>query len=366
MADRYGEDQCSFRVVLIHVFDRQGTFWPLVTASSPHASLTAKVSQPVTIEAPLAGLTIRCPSIVAIHQLVNFTAHFESEVSSQVSYEWDVEALFNGPAPSSAIHWQNKEDELLTVNFTHLGQYNVSVTARNNINSITAEVTIRVLVAISGLNLTWKDHTDQYVALGETVTLVATISNGSNPLFEWEIVPAEDDNLTQIVDTQLSSTLTHTFKAIQEYRVSVFAFNDYNSQSQTLPFNIVVQEPVENLIVKVHGTTRLNEAARIDAMVTGGSHVNFDFDFGMGRQLVPFEGAEKFFVTQEHVFETSGPHTIMVYAYNKVSSKSQSVTVEVQDKIGEASISTYPKTPVKGVVTVFVVKLNGQYILSSV
>ncbi|ELU08776.1 hypothetical protein CAPTEDRAFT_217053 [Capitella teleta] len=359
LAEQYGENNCQLVISVGHIHTQQGTFWSSVSVSSrsrPNVSLEASTVKPVTIEAPLEGLTVHCDPVVSNNMPVNFTAQL-SVVSPNVTFAWEVQAAANQPMlqpANSVMHSRTAlSNDLFVVTFINVGQYNITVIAENGLNRIQDDVVVRVVAPIAGLSVGPKDNS-RYVTLGEAITLQAVLINGSHPTFSWDL----QDNMTStlITDSALMSTVVHSFSAAGDYNVTVEATNNYNSVIAHTQKPIVVQEPVANLIVKVTGAARPGESTTVDAMVTAGSHVNFDFDFGNGRQ--PSSGNGQTSVTEVHSFNTAGSHAVTVYAYNQVSEIQRVAHVVVQNRVGAMTLSTYPLTPVIGHTTVFAVKLD--------
>ena len=173
----------------------------------------------------------------------------------------------------------------------------------------TANTTVIVDQTISGLSA----ENDGPTTLGETTTLTATITAGSNASYEWDFGDGSPKESGAVV--------THDYDAVDDYTAIVTATNSVSSQTTTTVVTIK-DIPIGGLIAGndsptiVHGTTTLS------ASVSTGSNVTYEWDFGDGS---PTETG----ATVTHVYSSADTYIAKVTAKNGVSSQNKTTIVVI-------------------------------------
>ena len=154
--------------------------------------------------APIKGLTAENDSPTELEQSALFTATIAS--GDLVNYTWD---FGDG---------QTGEGRITTHIYPQVGTYTATITAENARNVMTATTTVEIVdVPISGLIAT----NGSPVLVGETTTLSATVSSGSNVTFTWDFGDGQ---------TGVGALTTHTYDVPGEYTARVTASNGIGIQ----------------------------------------------------------------------------------------------------------------------------------------
>jgi PKD repeat protein len=107
-----------------------------------------------------------------------------------------------------------------------VGTYTATVTATNSLGHSTTTTLVTVEEAISGLSAV----NDSPTKLGDTTTLTATITAGSNVTYTWDF---GDETMGT------GALVTHIYGAIATYTATVTATNQVGLASTTTVVNII-------------------------------------------------------------------------------------------------------------------------------
>ena len=347
LVGNYGEE-CELVLEIDHKYKHEDRYVPSVTGLNAHSQIRKQLAVTLFIENRLQTASIIHLSVVALGTPVTFSVNFGSR-STHTRYDWTVEVDDGQQINRTSFQ------PVLMHTFDTTGIHQVSVTASNRINSVSATSSVTVEEPIYGVVMTTPT---QYVSVGEAVGVQATVAVGSNLEFKWNF-PKSQDGKTQIVSGNMSSIATRAFSTPGDYNVSVTVTNMLKSVTVSLPFLLSVQEPIAGLSLAPSNPTLLANTTTFVATVTQGSHIRFRFHFGAESELTPVTSTNKS-VTVRHKFDDAGSYEVTVHAVNDVSEESRTVTIIVQAAVSGVSIETTP-TAVVGEHTPFYAHLNGEY-----
>jgi uncharacterized repeat protein (TIGR01451 family) len=193
---------------------------PVIIDPDPTNNTVTETTEIVNI--PISGLTVSNDSPTALGMTTTLTASITA--GSGVSYTWDFGDGDNGTGANTGHIYAAP------------GIYTATVTATNSVSTATAETTILVEEAISGLTAT----TDSPTELGSTTTLTASITAGSNVSYTWDF----DDDATGS-----GPIVNHTYTQPGIYTVTVTATNAVSIEVATM--TVTVEAPVFSIFMPV-------------------------------------------------------------------------------------------------------------------
>ena len=277
-----------------HVYAASGTFTATVTAENAAGSDTAQTT--VLILTAISGLSAANDGPTALGQATHLTATVST--GDDISYSWDFGDGFIASG-ASATH-----------TYGSTGTYTATVTAENAISGDTAQTTVSVLTAISGLSAA----NDGPTALGQVTQFTATVSAGDDLSYSWDFGDGFIAN---------GASATHTYDSAGMYTATVTAENAISSDSaQTI---VSVLTAISGLSAANDGPTALGQSTQFTATVSAGDDLSYTWDFGDGNLGTG--------PNPTHLYLAVGTYTATVTATNGVNQQSNSTLVEVAETI---------------------------------
>ena len=135
---------------------------------------------------------------------------------SNVSYAWNFGDSKSGSGKS------------VSHQYAAPGSYTAEVTATNSVNQATATTSVQVEVAISGLNA----DNDGPTLLGTATQLRASITTGSNGIFEWDFGDGEGDS---------GAAVSHQYASPGIFTVELSATNLVSQETATTVVYVIEQ-----------------------------------------------------------------------------------------------------------------------------
>ncbi len=197
-----------------HTYPAVGIYTAIVTASNSVSVVTATTR--VTVDIPLSGLLAVNDSPTLLGNVTTLTATIGA--GSNVAYTWN---FGDGSASAGGI---------TTTHVYPAGVYTASVVAQNSVSALTATTHVTITdVPVSGLTAVNNSPT----AIGNTTTLTATISAGSNVTYTWDFGDGSTTSIGQVV------TRTYPFSITSRFTATVTALNSVSTQSATTTIIII-------------------------------------------------------------------------------------------------------------------------------
>ena len=252
------ENFTSVEPSLTHTFVDCGVHQVAVTASNRINAVT--VSSSVTVEEPIVGVALTSRShFVTMGETVVFNATIVA--GSDVDFTWD---FSDSNAETEVI--SSNLSSVASHTFSESGDYNVSVTVRNMLGSVTRHLheLFDVQDPVSGLTLTSSAPT----LLTAVTTFVATVTQGSHLRFQFRFHSELDEFAST---TNRSVTLTHMFPEADTYKVTVKAYNDVSQESCKV--TVIVQAAVPPVSVESTSELIVGENTLFRALLNGECHL---------------------------------------------------------------------------------------------
>ncbi|XP_077173138.1 polycystin-1 isoform X2 [Paroedura picta] len=295
-------------------FQSPGVKVIMVTAENKFGSANATLL--VFVQEPIVGLTIRTVNLdrsyVKSGSVVNFCGDLES--GSDVAWKWKLQD-------------RTLTGQRVALEFPTAGFFSVHLNASNEVSWETTCHNISVEDAIQGLQLR---TSKEVVEPGEVVSFAIEMSSGSSVSLGVSIGGERRVSLN-------SSSFTHVFARVGDYRVKVTAENLISVAQVEL--HIVVLEPIFALRIVdcCEPGTPTGVERHFAAEIGEGSQVSYLWQFSLEEELrhsqVVLEGK-----SVSYTPEAAGLLEIHLTAFNGLGSLNVSVAIQVQDPIRQFSL----------------------------
>ncbi|XP_071112058.1 polycystin-1-like protein 1 isoform X2 [Haliotis cracherodii] len=346
LAASYGEG-CNLSIIFQYTYVLEGTYMPQIHVSSNVGYLKMALRQDLIIQNELSGPRLQFEEFVMVNRTALFLLYF-TKSSVNLSVVW---TIFD--REKSVVDNFTTSHAQLYYNFTEAGQYELSVTASNRINSVSTVKKILAQTVISGLSITCHPHI--YVRRGQEITCTAEIDSGSLVTFEWNF---KDMTASKKTDGNLKSTVAHSFHQDGVYYVSVMASNYISRMIAHLEQPVYVEQEIKS--VDIFSQDQLvNQKGLFFIRPACKCQVNVQFDFGEGRRNYDMDSTLDPYIYRAYNFTSPGVYNVTVFAFNNISNASNSLQVRVYNPVRRFNIQLQGHA-IKGLPTVFVAKSEGQ------
>ena len=165
-------------------------------------------------DTPISGLTAENDGPTIFGTATQLDANIAG--GSNVSYAWDFGDSTSGSGASPSH------------TYTAPGSYTAEVTATNSVNQATVTTSVQVEAAISGLNAA----NDGPTFLGNVTQFTASLSTGSNVIYEWDFGDGESDS---------GAAVSHQYASPGIFTVELNATNLVSQETATTVVNVIEQ-----------------------------------------------------------------------------------------------------------------------------
>lgn len=339
-----------------------------ITAIRVYTSHVARCEEPLEIKSQISS-TLNVTFYWTIERIIDNDAIVQHK-ENFYNVDEDLESVENSETDLVLIFDKNTTEENLVYMFAHVGAYVVTVKARNAVSSIIGSIDVVVQCPIEGLVA---KCSDEYIRTGAELVCYARVQRGSNVIFHWSIEGIETKSYTQFENH--TSTIGHRFKSSGIYDITLRAMNNISKSYFEVESAINVQDPIRRIKVVKKSPNLVGYVTKILAFYEPkccglySLDVEFDFDFGDGREYYPcndqvcFDSCnDRYCLSQAgYVFQQTGTHEVTVFAYNEVSEITLIVEVEIFNGLDNVTVLVVDM-PIAGSLTRFMVMENGQYI----
>ncbi len=243
---------------------------------------------------PISGLTVVNDSPTVLGETTILTATVIS--GTNITYDWD---LGDGFSASGSV---------VSHIYPDLGIYSATVTATNSISQADASTQVEIyeqpLTGLVAAN-------DGPTILGEITILSATVTSGSNVVYEWDLGDG---------DIAAGSIVYHIYPDTGTYTATVTAANAV-SVAQASTIVEAYEEPITGLVADNNSPTLLGETTTLTATVLSGSNIVYEWDLGDG---ITATGS-----VISHIYPDVGMYTAEVTARNAVGEVITSTVVHI-------------------------------------
>lgn len=232
-------------------------------------------------------------------------------------------------------------------NYSAPGDYLFQVTVSNQVDNKTINTTIHVETPVQDAKLAVGRGSLQkaeggpcakggvlYIAVNESVTATATISNGTNINVLFDFGTGSSNNVTYFHREfpENGTTAKHLYSEAGEYNITVTLFNR-NPKNGTSTCKLIVQNPIS--VVKLQSNSprpsssgAVNFSVEFPTQYQPSRPLYFNYSFGDNDYQ---NDKNKDNIT--HYYPGQGVYIATVKVFNEISSGSASVEVKVQDKV---------------------------------
>lgn len=231
-------------------------------------------------------------------------------------------------------------------NYSAPGDYLFQVTVSNQVDNKTINTTIHVETPVEGKHAVGRGSLQKaeggpcakggvlYIAVNESVTATATVSNGTNVNVLFDFGTGSLKNVTYFHREfpEKGTTAKHLYSEAGEYNITVTLFNR-NPDNVTSTCRLIVQNPIS--VVKLQSNSpRPSSPGAVQFLVKFPTQyqpsrpLNFRYSFGDNDYQ---NDKNKDNIT--HYYLGQGVYIATVNVSNEISSGSASVEVKVQDKV---------------------------------
>ena len=292
----------------------------VVTVSNPLGSTyTSSIKVYVQQEISGAYVTFDKPSLIATGEALQITA--VTITGTELRYKWTLEN-------STGQYLLPDTTKSFTYTFIGNGHKNFILEVQNDLGNASANKTISVMEAVSGVRIhSIVNESYPYIAVNTTITFSAIVGSGENYTTTWTVIDGVSSPLT------FSNTdLTHDFQKSGTFKIMVLVQNSVSSDQY-------------ELTVHVQGSiTSLSLIPDTNLAQTGQS-VNFSASYNMDADNLIFEWNIEGTVTNvtsstlTHVFTTAGIITAYIKVYNHISMMSTQIDITVEVPISGLGIT---------------------------
>ena len=244
----FGDGEPGAGATPTHTYAMWGTYTATVTATN--AAGIAFTTTVVTVEPnPIVGLTAINDGPTQLGDPTAFTATVTGG-TTPITYTW---AFGDGTTGTGAVP---------THTYATWGTFTATVTATNAAGSVFTTTVVTVSPnPILGLAAT----SDSPTILGQTTTLTASVTGGTEPItYTWDFGDGDGD---------MGDVVTHVYPGVDTYTATVTATNPAEfAVATTLVFvSEVPPDPIAGLSATNDGPTSLGGETAFTATVTGGT-----------------------------------------------------------------------------------------------
>ncbi|XP_069510961.1 polycystin-1-like [Ambystoma mexicanum] len=269
---------------------------------------------------------LRLPEVVTVNGSQRLTFGVKVDMAVEVTVRWhfgDGTAVLEDPwsppyDPKVLQLDPNAEIVSIVSNVTHTytqpGDYNVTVQAFNNYESVQQVASLRVLCPLASLYLLASPAAP---LVNQTILFEARPTPSAFGVsFSWDFGDGTPQRMVTLAMVQ------HSFSKSGQYRVRVGASHSLNTVfSEVL---VQVGQSVMGLEITSNGPNELGTPTTINATVASGTDVQWSWDMGDGSEYRKQSSS-----SISHTFTREGNYTVGVTASNRATSACAHINVEV-------------------------------------
>ncbi|KAJ8024678.1 Polycystic kidney disease protein 1-like 1 [Holothuria leucospilota] len=289
----------------------------------------------IIVEDAVSGLVVTSDNLWLVNIQERVVMYATIVTGSDVTFEWD----FNDPIGNTSED-SNGTFSKATHFFGSPGEYNVSVSAWNSVQTIpitvTFNITFSVLEAIYGLELRVQDysrnaplvqHGDQWKT---AVIQFRAECWGSQVMFTFDFQDGTTMDISGATNLYGSyfAIASHRFTQEGKFLVSVIARNLLSNMTATLGEPFLVQiAPTAVRFDKNFYVYRFGDMANLEVQLDVGSQVLFNWS--MGDQTDYLNAPSRI----EHMYHSEGVFIVTVVAFNSIHQSHASCSIFIQNPI---------------------------------
>jgi uncharacterized repeat protein (TIGR01451 family) len=288
-----------------------GIYTPTVTicydSADPCNESRSAEAQVEIIDEALAGLTASYTPVQTTY-LVGEVIQFDASVTAGTNpvYTWD---FGNGT---------ERNGDSLSYGYPEPGTYDVTVTVRNSIGELSTTLG-PITVVEQGIVGPIVADNDSPTFFGETTTLSATVSEGTNVYYMWDFGDGE-----QAVTR--NNLIQHIYPTIGTFTATVTVSNSVTAETviPAAETTVTIEDrAIEGLSAINDSPTLLGNTTTFTASVTAGTNVEYQWDFTDGT-VTDWTSSP----TTTHTFAGAGTYIVTVRARNSATQEAFFTTTD--------------------------------------
>ena len=227
------------------------------------------------------------------------------------TFEWSLNSM-----PLSAV----AGFQSFPYTFSSADTYVIEVNVSNPLSTQTVNITILVQYAVQSIHFnTTLDFMHPYINQNQEVGFVASVAQGSDPMFEWTVVTSSTQH------TVAGSALQQNFTETGEYTIELAVSNAVSRE--TSRFTVYVEKAITSLSVVLKPSNIVITGEVVGLLgVPNADATPVTYSWTVEGQNLT---ARSF----SHSFQNSGSYIIKLLVYNNISRQEQRATIEVLDPI---------------------------------
>ncbi|KAF7689316.1 hypothetical protein HF521_012669 [Silurus meridionalis] len=314
-----------YNTVLNIIYQNAAVYKLTVTASNHVSNITENFNVTVDKMNPMSEITVRgVPDIVTQGEQLTLSASVAVDISVDATFLWlfnDLDKMENHFKPPYIAPHQNSdpsENRIVLqheVKYTYKqpGEYNLRVSVSNRYENKTHKLDVYVFSILTSVEI----NTEPELLQTEKPAAFEAhpLPSSYGIIYTWDF--GDNSSLQQGRERRVH----HAYAQSGTYTVCVNINNTISNKDNCKV--IMVYEDIDGLEVEASTPTEFNTPTIVKATLEAGNNVSWSFSMGDGTVLVRAEPHV------EHVYVKDGNYTVNVTATNAVSSKWESVHVQV-------------------------------------
>ncbi|KAF5895661.1 polycystin-1, partial [Clarias magur] len=314
-----------YNTVLNIIYQNAAVYKLTVTATNHVSNLTEDFNVTVDKMNPMSEITVRgVPDIVTQGEQLSLCASVEVDISVDATFQWvfrDGDKMENNFTPPYVAHRQSPDPSAHRIVLQHEvkytyqqpGEYNLRVSVFNRYENKTHKLDVYVFSILISVEIITEPELLQ--AEKPAALEAHPLPSPYGIIYTWDF--GDNSSLQQGRERRVY----HVYAQSGTYTVCVNVNNTVSSKDSCKV--IMVYEDVDGLQVRASTPTEFNTPTVIAATLEAGNNVSWTFSMGDGNVFMRTEPLV------EHTYVKDGNYTVNVTATNAVSSKWESVHVQV-------------------------------------
>ncbi|KAK3530713.1 hypothetical protein QTP86_033585, partial [Hemibagrus guttatus] len=315
-----------YNTVLNIIYQNAAVYKLTVTASNHVSNLTEDFNVTVDKMNPMSEITVRgVPEIVTQGEQLTLSASVEVDISVDATFLWlftDGDKMENHFKPPYVAPYQSPDPSKKQIFLQHEvkytykqpGEYNLRVSVFNRYENKTHKLDVYVFSILTSVEITTEPELLQ--AEKPAAFEAHPLPSPYGIIYTWDF-GASVSSLQQGRERRVY----HAYAQSGTYTVCVNVNNTVSSKYSCK--EIMVYEDIDGLELRTSAPTEFNTPTIIVATLEAGNNVSWSFSMGDGTVLVRSEP------WVEHTYVKDGNYTVNVTATNGISSKWESIHVQV-------------------------------------
>ncbi|XP_055862470.1 polycystic kidney disease protein 1-like 1 isoform X4 [Biomphalaria glabrata] len=320
---RNSKNGCNYSFRFDHVFRSEGNFYPIVYLENEASSVQFNLTRPLIVLNYLSSIKLEFPPVWIVNKTVKLNITGINSVN--VSISWTVLDTIG-----KTYHSEITSLDYISLVFTQIGQYEITVTVFNLLSSQSGKSYINIQEPLGSLSLQCSEE-GPYLLVEQEFQCKVTINKGSDFEFYWTF--QDHSRAALITSKNRSSIAEYKYTSPGHYNVSVLVNNSVSSERKCVQYTVLAHAPLRCLNFRTSSAPP-GQPVNISAVTLSGADAKFVFKVNSVELLTPNLVTVRGEQTIGFVLWTSslaGRYTATVSAFNQFSNISRSTDVLIQE-----------------------------------